>query len=58
MPKQLFTPNLQIGQEIDNSTLTSIFYCSNMCGIVQFGKVGRKQLNEKVCLEKGLMEFE
>ena len=25
--------------------------------IVQFGKVGRKQLNEKVCLDKGLIEF-
>ena len=25
--------------------------------IVQFGKAGRKQLNEKVCLEKGLIEF-
>ena len=24
--------------------------------IVQFGKVGRKQLNEKVCLDKGLIE--
>ena len=26
--------------------------------IVQFGKVGRKQLNEKKCLDKGLIEFE
>ena len=26
--------------------------------IVQFGKAGRKQLNEKVCLDKGLIEFE
>ena len=25
--------------------------------IVQFGKAGRKQLNEKVCLDKGLIEF-
>ena len=25
--------------------------------IVQFEKVGRKQLNEKVCLDKGLIEF-
>ena len=25
--------------------------------IVQFGKVGRKQPNEKVCREKGLIEF-
>lgn len=25
--------------------------------IVQFGKVGRKQLNKKVCLDKGLIEF-
>lgn len=25
--------------------------------IVQFGKAGRKQLNEKVCQEKGLIEF-
>ena len=25
--------------------------------IVQFGKMGLKQLNEKVCLEKGLIEF-
>ena len=24
--------------------------------IVQFAKVGRKQLNEKVCLDKGLIE--
>ena len=24
--------------------------------IVQFGKAGRKQLNEKVCIEKGLIE--
>lgn len=28
-----FNPNLQIGQEIDNSTLTSIFHCSNMGGM-------------------------
>ena len=56
MPKQLFNPNLQIGQEIDNLTLTSIFHCSNMGGIVQFGKVGRKQFNEKVRVEKGLIE--
>lgn len=25
--------------------------------VVQFGKVGRKQLNEKKCLDKGLIEF-
>ena len=25
--------------------------------IVQFSKVGRKQLNEKVCLDKGRIEF-
>ena len=56
MPKQLFNPNIQIGQENDNSTLTSIFHCSNMGGIVQFGNVGRKQLNEKVCLDKELIE--
>ncbi len=28
-----FNPNLQIGQEIDNSTLTSIFKCGNMGGM-------------------------
>ena len=53
----LFNPNLQIGKEIDNSTLTSIFHCSNMGGIVQFGKEGQKQLNEKVCQDKGLIEY-
>lgn len=25
--------------------------------IVQFDEVGRKQLNEKMCIEKGLIEF-
>lgn len=29
----LFNPNLQIGQEISNSTLTSIFHCGNMGGM-------------------------
>lgn len=29
----LFNPNLAIGQEISNSTLTSIFHCGNMGGM-------------------------
>ena len=33
MPKSLFNPNLQIGQEISNSDLVSIFHCGNMGGM-------------------------
>ena len=29
----LFNPNLQIGQEISNADLVSVFLCGNMCGM-------------------------